>query len=118
MMTGGGNILKKYLVDQSHRSSHKDELDTCSQICFERAQYQCTENCGALCLGVVLKGGTGQNTFFVDYRTENGSASAGVDYTFSTGTLVFRPGETHQEIKVSKRKHTHTHLLDTAAPGV
>nr|BAL41681.1 Na+/Ca2+ exchanger [Takifugu obscurus] len=100
MMTGGGNILQKYVVEHSHHTGHKDDLATCSRICFERAQYQCTENCGALCLGVALKGGTGQNTFFVDYCTENGSASAGADYIFNKGTLVFGPGETRQEIKV------------------
>lgn len=103
-MTGGGDILKKYVVEHSHRTGPKDDLATCSRICFESAQYQCTENCGALCLGVALEGGTGQNTFFVDYCTENGSATAGADYLFNEGTLVFGPGETRQEIKVSRRK--------------
>lgn len=102
MMTGGGNVLQKYVVEHSHHTSHKDDLATCSRICFENAQYQCTENCGTLCLGVTLKGGTGQNTFFVDYCTENGSARAGADYTFTEGTLVFGPGETRQEIKVGQ----------------
>ncbi|XP_006807309.1 sodium/calcium exchanger 2a [Neolamprologus brichardi] len=64
------------------------------------APYQCMENCGFLTLGVILDGGTGQNTFYVDYCTENGSANAGADYEFTEGTLVFKPGETHKEIKV------------------
>lgn len=103
MMTGAGNILRKYVAEHSHRSSHDGDLATCSHICFERAQHHCIENCEAVSLGIILKGGTGQNTFFVDYCTENGSAIAGKAYTFNEGTLVFGPGETRQEIKVRKR---------------
>lgn len=104
MMIGAGNILKKHAAEHSRRTGQEDDLATCSHICLESAQYQCAENCGSLSLGVVLEGGTGQNTFYVDYCTENGSASAGADYEFSQGTLVFKPGETRKEIKVSKRK--------------
>lgn len=49
-------------------------------------------------------GGLGENTFYVDYRTEDGSANAGSDYEYSEGTLVFKPGETRKEIKVRKEK--------------
>lgn len=49
-------------------------------------------------------GGLCENTFYVDYRTEDGSANAGSDYEYSEGTLVFKPGETRKEIKVSKEK--------------
>ncbi|XP_031166827.1 sodium/calcium exchanger 2a isoform X1 [Sander lucioperca] len=101
MLIGAGNILKKHAADHSRRTAGQDtDKATCSHICFESAQYQCTENCGSLSLGVILEGGTGQNTFYVDYCTENGSANAGADYEFSKGTLVFKPGESHKEIKV------------------
>ena len=106
MIIGAGNILRKHAAEHTRRSgtrSHED-MATCSHICFESAQYQCTENCGTLTLGVILEGGTGQNTFYVDYCTENGSANAGADYEFTEGTLVFKPEETRKEIKVSKRK--------------
>uniref|UniRef100_A0A673A8S4 Solute carrier family 8 member 2a n=1 Tax=Sphaeramia orbicularis TaxID=375764 RepID=A0A673A8S4_9TELE len=102
MMIGAGNILKKHAAEHTRRSAagQPSDLATCSHICFESAQYQCTENCGTLSVWVVLEGGTGQNTFHVDYCTENGSANAGADYEFSEGTLVFKPGETRKEIKV------------------
>ncbi|XP_025766763.1 sodium/calcium exchanger 2a isoform X2 [Oreochromis niloticus] len=101
MMIGAGNILKKHAAEHTRRSGgHETDKATCSHICFESSQYQCTENCGSLSLGVILDGGTGQNTFYVDYCTENGSANAGADYEFTEGTLVFKPGETHKEIKV------------------
>lgn len=102
MMIGAGNILKKHAFEHSRRGGLKDDLATCSNICFESAQYQCTENCGSLLLGVILEGGTGQNTFYVDYSTENGSANAGEDYELTEGTLVFKPGETRKEITVSR----------------
>ncbi|XP_071317495.1 sodium/calcium exchanger 2a isoform X1 [Trachinotus anak] len=101
MLIGAGNILKRHAAEHTRRSGREDtDKATCSHICFESAQYQCTENCGSLSLGVILDGGTGQNTFYVDYCTENGSANAGADYEFTEGTLVFKPGETHKEIKV------------------
>lgn len=53
-------------------------------------------------LHVCSAGGLGQNTFYVDYRTEDGSANAGSDYHYSEGTLVFKPGDTRKEIKVSE----------------
>ncbi|XP_065819212.1 sodium/calcium exchanger 2a isoform X2 [Labrus bergylta] len=101
MMIGAGNILKKHAAEHTRRSGGLDsDKATCSHICFESAQYQCTENCVSMSLGVILDGGTGQDTFYVDYCTENGSANAGADYEFTKGTLVFKPGETHKEIKV------------------
>ena len=46
----------------------------------------------------------------MDYRTEDGSANAGSDYEYSEGTLVFKPGETHREIKVSEERRERRHL--------
>lgn len=40
----------------------------------------------------------------MDYRTEDGSANAGSDYHYSEGTLVFKPGDTRKEIKVSEER--------------
>ncbi|XP_062274813.1 sodium/calcium exchanger 2b isoform X4 [Scomber scombrus] len=107
MMIGAGNVLKKHAADNARRTVVPDEeapeesdLDICSRISFESAHSQCMENCGILTLGVICKGGMGENTFYVDYRTEDGSANAGSDYEYSEGTLVFKPGETRKEIKV------------------
>lgn len=56
-----------------------------------------------ICVLCAPQGGLGENTFYVDYRTEDGSANAGSDYQYSEGTLVFKPGDTRKEIKVSLR---------------
>ena len=36
----------------------------------------------------------------VDYETSNGTAEAGIDYQFTSGTVTFSPGETTQTIEV------------------
>ncbi|XP_045928903.1 sodium/calcium exchanger 2b [Micropterus dolomieu] len=107
MMIGAGNVLKKHAADSARRSAVTDEeapeeedQGICSRISFESAHTQCMENCGVLRLAVVCQGGLGENTFYVDYRTEDGSANAGSDYEYSEGTLVFKPGETRKEIKI------------------
>ncbi|GLD52816.1 sodium/calcium exchanger 2-like protein, partial [Lates japonicus] len=107
MMIGAGNVLKKHAADHARRTAITDEeapedddMGICSRISFESAHSQCMENCCVLTLTVVCHGGLGENTFYVDYRTEDGSANAGSDYEYSEGTLVFKPGETHKEIKV------------------
>lgn len=50
----------------------------------------------------------------MDYRTEDGSANAGSDYEYSEGTLVFKPGETHKEIKVSKETSMKRYIRSAA----
>ncbi|XP_047247127.1 sodium/calcium exchanger 2-like isoform X2 [Girardinichthys multiradiatus] len=107
MMIGAGNVLKRHAADNARRAvvtdeeeAAEDNLAVCSHISFESAHSQCMENCGVLMLAVVCQGGLGENTFYVDYRTEDGSANAGSDYDYSEGTLVFKPGDTRKEIKV------------------
>ncbi|XP_061074392.1 sodium/calcium exchanger 2b isoform X2 [Conger conger] len=106
MMIGAGNVLKKHAADHARRAAaaeelpEDDDLGVCSRIVFETAHCQCMENCGTLSLAVLCQGGVGESTFYVDYRTEDGSANAGSDYEYSEGTLVFKPGETRKEIKV------------------
>ncbi|RXM30050.1 Sodium/calcium exchanger 2 [Acipenser ruthenus] len=100
MMIGAGNVLKKHAADQHRRGTDLEGMGgvpgaeeggpdspPCSLISFERPHYQCVENCGRLALTVVCHGGEGLNTFYVDYRTEDGSARAGSDYEYREGTL-------------------------------
>ncbi len=106
MMTGAGNILKKHVAEQAKRSASVQEVhveepeEYVSHIMFEPAIYQCLENCGAVLLTIVRKGGDIAKTIYVDYKTEDGSANAGADYEFTEGTVVFKPGEVVKEITV------------------
>lgn len=106
MMIGAGNVLKKYAAEgQARRAAAESSLEdqdmaNCSCVAFEQAQYQCSENCGAVSLWVTCQGSTRNSVCLVDYSTENGSANAGADYQYTQGTLEFKPGETRKEIKV------------------
>ncbi|XP_075047924.1 sodium/calcium exchanger 3 isoform X2 [Mixophyes fleayi] len=106
MMTGAGNILKKHAAEQSKRSSSLQDLcldeseEFVSKIYFDPCSYQCLENCGAVLLTVVRKGGDISKTLVLDYKTEDGSANAGADYEFTEGTLIFKSGETQKEFSV------------------
>ncbi|XP_036915420.1 sodium/calcium exchanger 2 isoform X1 [Sturnira hondurensis] len=105
MMTGAGNVLRRHAADASRRASPvegpgEDEDDGASHIFFEPSLYHCLENCGSVLLSVTCQGGEGNSTFYVDYRTEDGSAKAGSDYEYSEGTLVFKPGETQKELRI------------------
>ena len=45
-------------------------------------------------------GDVASTTTYVDYRTEDGTANAGSDFEFTTGTLIFQPGETERHIEI------------------
>uniref|UniRef100_A0A493TJ59 Solute carrier family 8 member A2 n=1 Tax=Anas platyrhynchos platyrhynchos TaxID=8840 RepID=A0A493TJ59_ANAPP len=107
MMTGAGNVLKKHVAEFSKRSSALLEVpsdaeeEACSRIFFEPCAYHCLENCGSVTLSVACQHGAEANhTFYVDYKTEDGSAKAGSDYEYSEGTLIFKPGETQKELQI------------------
>ncbi|XP_019589065.1 sodium/calcium exchanger 3 isoform X2 [Rhinolophus sinicus] len=105
-MTGAGNILKKHASEQAKKASSMSEVHTdepedfVSKVFFDPCSYQCLENCGAVLLTVVRKGGDTSKTMYVDYKTEDGSANAGADYEFTEGTVVLKPGETQKEFSV------------------
>ncbi|XP_040179217.1 sodium/calcium exchanger 2 [Rana temporaria] len=106
MMIGAGNVLKKHAADHSKKPANLQEVaseageENTSKIFFQPCNYQCLENCGLVTLNIACQGGDGTSTFYVDYKTEDGSANAGSDYEYSEGTLIFKPGETQKEIKV------------------
>ncbi|XP_024074601.1 sodium/calcium exchanger 3 [Terrapene carolina triunguis] len=106
MMTGAGNILKKHASEQAKKSTSLHEVQAdepeefISKVYFDPCSYQCLENCGAVLLTVVRKGGDMSKTLYVDYKTEDGSANAGADYEFTEGTVVLKSGETQKEFSV------------------
>uniref|UniRef100_A0A8C6WRC2 Solute carrier family 8 member 1a n=1 Tax=Neogobius melanostomus TaxID=47308 RepID=A0A8C6WRC2_9GOBI len=105
IMTGAGNVLKKHAADQAKRSASQFEfsseaLANYTKVYFDPGSYQCLENCGSVALNVARQGGDLTQRVYVDFRTEDGTANAGSDYTFTEGTVAFEPGETEKEIRV------------------
>jgi len=68
-------------------------------IRFSTSIYSITENAGAVTLTVQRAGDT-TTVVTVDCATANGTATAGLDYTGTNGTLTFAAGETNQTIIV------------------
>ena len=66
---------------------------------FSTAVYYCEENEGVMDVDVVRVGSL-KGRMSVDYRTLNGSATAGVHFGQSAGTLTFNPGEVMKTLSI------------------
>ena len=66
---------------------------------FSQSTYDASENGGTATIKVVREGGSA-GAVTVDYSTSNGSATAGADYTATSGTLSFAAGEVEKEFTV------------------
>ena len=71
------------------------------------ADARVDENKGAALAFAVTLTRAASGTLTVDYATENGSATAGDDYTAASGTLTFRSGESSKKIKVAVLDDSH-----------
>lgn len=70
------------------------------------------EGAGTVTLGVTRSGGT-TGTVTVQYTTSNGSATAGSDYTTTSGTLTFGPGVATRPIAIPITDDTTTESSET-----
>jgi thiamine pyrophosphokinase len=68
-------------------------------LALSSATYSVNEGAGSVTITVNRTGGT-DCSVTVDYATANGSATAGSDYTATSGTLTFGPGITSQTFAV------------------
>jgi uncharacterized delta-60 repeat protein len=59
---------------------------------FSQPVYSVNENGGVVTI-TVTRGGGSQGTVTVNFATSDGTAKAGTDYTATTGTLSFAPGQ-------------------------
>ena len=71
------------------------------------ADARVDENKGAALAFAVTLTRAASETLTVDYATENGSATAGDDYTAASGTLTFRSGESSKTIEVAVLDDSH-----------
>jgi hypothetical protein len=73
--------------------------DTAGTLQFSAATYSVNETGGSATITVTRSGGTASNVT-VAYATSNGSATAGSDYTATSGTLTFNAGDTSKTFSV------------------
>jgi hypothetical protein len=70
-----------------------------SRLSFEAARYDVAESGGSVTV-TVTRNGAADGALTADYTTQNGLARAGRDYTDTSGTLAFAPGETTKTITI------------------
>lgn len=90
MLTGGGNILSKKrleAIEQQQEETSKVEEDEShiTKLFFEPGHYTVFENIGTMFVNVVREGGNLNNTVYVDFKTEDGTAEAGGDFDYTAG---------------------------------
>lgn len=68
---------------------------------FSAANFSVGESDGSVMVSVTRSGGSLGGPVSVDYATSDGSATAGDDYTATTGTLSFAAGETTKAFSVA-----------------
>ncbi|HEY0601486.1 MAG TPA: Calx-beta domain-containing protein [Herpetosiphonaceae bacterium] len=73
--------------------------DVIPSVAFALAKITIHENVGLADVEVKLSSAS-NNPISVDYTTSNGTAIAGSDYTATSGTLTFDPGETRKSFSV------------------
>jgi hypothetical protein len=76
-----------------------NENDGAQVVEFVKGAYSVLETAPKVVLSVVRKGGTA-GTVTVDYATVDGSATQPADYTLTSGTLTFAPGQATKTVAV------------------
>jgi uncharacterized repeat protein (TIGR01451 family)/uncharacterized delta-60 repeat protein len=74
-------------------------LDDDVGLGFSSPVYAVGEGAGSVTLSVLRQNGS-NGVFSIDYATTNGTATAGADYTSTTGRLSFASGETLKTITI------------------
>jgi hypothetical protein len=102
MTLSPGRVLSATATDPSGNTSEFSPCDSSNAIGsaqFSAASYNVLEDAGNAVITVTRAGGS-KGQLSVDYRTADGSAIAGSDYTTVSGTLVFADGETSKTFSV------------------
>lgn len=124
-MTGSVLHPRRTSLTQSIRQTSGSSLDEATRVFFQPNIYSVLENIGTFEVSVVREGRDLNEQLIVEYRTEDGSATAGTDYVGASGTIVFNPGETVQNIKLQvidddvfeDEEHFFVQLTDVRSPG-
>ena len=99
-------------------------LDNDVAVNFTSPAYVVNETAGIVNLGVQRLNGS-NGTITVNFKTVNGTAIAGTNYTADNRTLTFSPGETLKTVGIAVQRDprvtgnlSFTTILSNASPGV
>ncbi|HEY4426563.1 MAG TPA: Calx-beta domain-containing protein [Pyrinomonadaceae bacterium] len=97
-----GRVLTATATDSSGNTSEFSAGDVASatgSAQFSVSSIRVIEDLGLVTITVLRKGGTAGN-LTVDYATIDGTATAGQDYTATSGALTFNSGETSKSFQI------------------
>jgi hypothetical protein len=89
-----------------------EDDDVIPSVAFDLSKISVHENVGAVNLEVELQS-TSVNTITVDYGTTSGTATPGSDYTATSGTLTFAPGELRKSFSLPILEDTYGEANET-----
>uniref|UniRef100_A0A1B6GPS7 Calx-beta domain-containing protein n=1 Tax=Cuerna arida TaxID=1464854 RepID=A0A1B6GPS7_9HEMI len=121
----GGSMARPRSGSISAGRRPSTTTDDVTKFFFDPATYTVLENIGTFEITVVREGRDVPHPVILEYRTEDGTATAGTDYVGASGTLVFKPGDTQQTIKLQiiddelfeEDEHFFVHLTDMKVQG-
>jgi hypothetical protein len=96
---GGGPLVPGNGSSETSEISPALAVEFPGELRFQTTNYGVDESAGTVTITVVRVGGS-DGTVTVTYSTAPGSATAGSDYTTTSGTLTFGPGVTQQSFTV------------------
>ena len=99
---GSGRVITATATDDVGNTSEFSAGDIASatgNVQFSVASMQVIEDLGVVNVTVLRKGGTAGN-LSIDYATVDGTATAGQDYSSTSGTLTFSSGETSKSFQI------------------
>ncbi len=104
--TGGAGLGSMATTTISLLDDETDDFSTgTGSLKFSKATYDTTEGSGKA--DVIVQRITGnKGTVSVNYATVSGTAFSGVDFTSTSGTVTFAPGETSKTITIPVTKDT------------
>jgi hypothetical protein len=76
------------------------EADGIPTVQFNTSIYKVNENCSIVSTNVTLNG-TATLNITINYGTSSGTATSGSDFTATSGTLTFKPGDHSKFINIS-----------------
>lgn len=95
--TGGATLGDRWLTKVAINDNEPPQF-----LQFASPTFSANENAGTAAITVTRTGGAG-GTMTVDYSTSNGTATAGLDYLATTGSLTFLSGEVSKTVTISLR---------------
>ncbi len=112
---GAGRIVTATATDANGNTSEfsaADATGASGNVQFSVSTFAVLEDVGLATITVVRKGGT-TGSLTVDYATANGTATAGQDYTATSGTLSFSGGETSKTFQIPIAEDANTEQGET-----